>query len=329
MLCTDKTGTLTENRMTIAELRLGSDRVLRFPDGAGTEMPEEFRDMVETGILASARNPVDPMEKAFHALGRETLSNGHRPAEWKLVHADGLRPGLLAMSQVWQPTEDRQDFVIAAKGAPEAIAALSKLGGEDLARLKRSTDEMAAGGLRVLGIARGNFPGGTWPESQRGFCFDYLGLADLADPLRPSVAEAVQECRSAGINVVMITGDHPATARAIARQAGLAGGDLLTGQEVEKLNDSELARRVRAVALFARILPEQKLRIVEALKSNGEIVAMTGDGVNDAPSLKAAHIGIAIGGPRDGCSARGILAGASGRRFRLYREIRPARSAHL
>ena len=298
VLCTDKTGTLTENRMSIAELRLKSAESFRPREASGAKMPEDFHDLVEFGLLASARDPFDPMEKAFHDLGREQLAETehlHGP-EWKLVHAYGLRPGLLAMSHVWQAADGRQEFVIAAKGAPEAIADLCHLGAADLAALTQSVDAMAAEGLRVLGVARASFAGQTWPDSQHDFAFEFLGLVGLADPLRPSVPDAVSECRSAGIKVVMITGDYPATARAIARQAGLDAEDLVTGEELEKLSEAELAQRVRTATVFARIMPEQKLRIVNALKANGEIVAMTGDGVNDAPSLKAAHIGIAMGG---------------------------------
>jgi Ca2+-transporting ATPase len=162
--------------------------------------------------------------------------------------------------------------------------------------LTLSVDVMAAEGLRVLGVARASFAGHAWPDSQRDFAFEFLGLVGLADPLRPSVRNAVNECRSAGIKVVMITGDYPATARAIAGQAGLDVEDIVTGEELEQLSDKELAGRVRSATVYARIMPEQKLRIVNALKASGEIVAMTGDGVNDAPSLKAAHIGIAMGG---------------------------------
>ena len=299
VLCTDKTGTLTENRMSIAELRLKSGEIFRPARGVRrANMPEDFHDLVEFGLLASARDPFDPMEKAFHDLGREQLAETehlHGP-EWKLVHAYGLRPGLLAMSHVWQAADGRQEFVIAAKGAPEAIADLCHLSAADLAALKQSVDAMAAEGLRVLGVARASFAGQTWPDSQHDFAFEFLGLVGLADPLRPSVPDAVSECRSAGIKVVMITGDYPATARAIARQAGLDAEDLVTGEELEQLSEAELALRVRTATVFARIMPEQKLRIVNALKANGEIVAMTGDGVNDAPSLKAAHIGIAMGG---------------------------------
>ena len=222
VLCTDKTGTLTENRMTIAELRLADDDTFRPGESQGTTMPERFHALIECGILASARDPFDPMDKAFHVLGREHLAGTgrlHDPA-WKLVHAYGLRPGLLAMSQVWQPSGDSQAFVVAAKGAPEAIAGLCRLGPSELAALNRSVDVMAAEGLRVLGVARASLAGDTWPASQHDFAFEFAGLVGLADPLRPSVPAAVAECRSAGIRVVMITGDYPATATAIAATGG-------------------------------------------------------------------------------------------------------------
>jgi P-type Ca2+ transporter type 2C len=297
VLCTDKTGTLTENRMSIAELRLASGEIFRAGVAAGARMPETFHDLAEFGLLASARDAFDPMDKAFHDLGRRQLAGTahlHGP-EWTLVRAYGLRPDLLAVSQVWQAAGG-QELVVAAKGAPEAIADLCRLGAADRAALMRSVDAMAAEGQRLLGVARASFAGGTLPDSPRGFPFVFLGLAGLADPLRPSVPAAVSECRSAGIKVVMITGDYPATARAIAREAGIDAADVVTGDELEQLSEATLAPRVRTATVFARIMPEQKLRIVNALRANGEIVAMTGDGVNDAPSLKAAHIGIAMGG---------------------------------
>ena len=298
VLCTDKTGTLTENRMKIAELRIKNGTIFRPSEPCAAKMPESFHDLVEFGILASAPDPVDPMEKAFHDLGREQLAETEHlhGFAWKLLHTYGLRPGLLAMSHVWQAADGRQEFVIAAKGAPEAIADLCHLDAADRAALTQSVDAMAAEGLRVLGVARASFAGQVWPDSQHDFAFSFVGLVGLADPLRASVPDAVSECRSAGIKVVMITGDYPATARAIARQAGLDAEDLVTGEELDQLSEAALVQRVRTATVFARIMPEQKLRIVNALKANGEIVAMTGDGVNDAPSLKAAHIGIAMGG---------------------------------
>jgi Ca2+-transporting ATPase len=272
--------------------------IFRPQKAPGAKMPVNFQGLIQFGLLASERNPVDPMERAFHDLAREQLvQTEHLPRpHWKLVHAYGLRPGLLAMPQVWQSTDVGQRFVVAAKGAPEAIADLCHLSASGVVTLTQSMDAMAAEGLRVLGVARASFAGQRWPDSQHDFSFEFLGLIGLADPLRSSVRDAVGDCRSAGIKVIMITGDYLATARAIARQAGLATEDFLTGKQVEQLSDAELAVRIRTASVFARIMPEQKLRIVNALKANGEIVVMTGDGVNDAPSLKAAHIGIAMGG---------------------------------
>lgn len=295
VLCTDKTGTLTENRMSIVELRReGLDPVR--PDGE-TKLPEAFSTLSEVGLLASAPEPFDPMERAFHALARAQLPEArHRHPNWKLVHTYGLRPDLLAVTNIWQPDISRQEFVVAAKGAPEAIAGLCRLDDAGRTALTQSLDAMASAGLRVLGVARATCAAPEWPASPRHFAFEFLGLVGLADPLRPGVIDAVRECRSAGIKAVMITGDYPATARAIAHQAGLERGEPVTGTELEQLDETELAARMGSVRVFARIMPEQKLRIVNAYKAQGEIVAMTGDGVNDAPSLKAAHIGIAMGG---------------------------------
>ncbi len=289
VLCTDKTGTLTENRMSIAELRLKDGKVF-YPDkAAGKKIPKDFQQLAEFGVLASAQAPVDPMDRAFHELGLKGLQH-------RLVHAYGLRPGLLAMSQVWEKEEGAKHFTVAAKGAPEAIADLCHLSAADRKALVDTLDAMAAEGLRVLGVARAIFTGRKWPTSQRDFNFKFAGLVGLADPIRPSVPAAVRECQTAGIRVVMITGDYPATAKAIAQQAGLDPEDVITGDHLRAMNDAELGQRVRSATVFARIMPEQKLRIVNALKSIGEVVAMTGDGVNDAPSLKAAHIGVAMGG---------------------------------
>jgi Ca2+-transporting ATPase len=296
VLCTDKTGTLTLNQMSVAELRIG-DEVLRVGKRTPEAPAKEFRRLIEFGILASEIEPLDPMEKAFHALGQQTLTTaGHPHPDWALAHEYGLSPQLLAMSHVWKPPT-QAGYIVAAKGAPEAIAAMCHMDETKLTELSAAVDRMAAEGMRVLGVAMARFAGPPWPESQRDFTFEFLGLAGLADPLRPTVRDAVRECRSAGIRVLMITGDYPATARAIAQQAGLdAAGGILTGESLAPMSDGDLQARVRTIGIFARIMPEQKLRIVNALKDNGEIVAMTGDGVNDAPSLKAAHIGIAMGG---------------------------------
>ena len=291
VLCTDKTGTLTENQMAVVELRRDGD-VFR-PNGGG-EITAPFRELSEFGRLASSPEPVDPMERAFHTLAKQ--AGTAKPAPGKLVHSYGLRPDLLAVTHIWRPDLGRQEHVVAAKGAPEAIAELCRMDAGDREAIMRSVDAMASAGLRVLGVASARHVGNIWPASPRDLSFDFLGLAGLADPLRSGVVEAVHECRSAGIRVVMITGDYPATASAIAKQAGLDQCEPVTGEQLGKLSDAELRERIKGTRVFARIMPEQKLRIVSAFKAGGEVVAMTGDGVNDAPSLKAAHIGVAMGG---------------------------------
>ncbi len=296
VLCTDKTGTLTENRMSIAELRLPEGNVYRVQRGAAV-LPEEFRSLVEAGLLASVPQSFDPMEQAFFALSAEYLWDRlqGRDAGWTLVRGYGLRPDLLAMSQIWR-TADGANMIVSAKGAPEAIADLCHLTGPETSLVRQAANEMANEGLRVLGVARASCTGGPIPEAQHEFPFGFVGLVGLADPLRSTVPTAVKECRAAKIKVVMITGDYPVTAKAIAQQAGVDARGILTGDEIDALSDADLRAQVRTITIFARIMPEQKLRIVNAFKANGEIVAMTGDGVNDAPSLKAAHIGVAMGG---------------------------------
>jgi Ca2+-transporting ATPase len=285
VLCTDKTGTLTLNRMTLAQLRMPDGSVHTLGEVAEAE---SFDDLKRFGMLASDSHPVDPMERAFHAVRDDA------PPSASLIHAFGLRPDLLAVTHVWD-LDDEDGFTVAAKGAPEAIAQLCKLDEAGCAQMRRDLDVMAGEGLRVLGVARATWHG-AMPDHPSAFDFTYLGLAGLADPLRAGVPQAVAECKTAGIRVVMITGDYPATALAIARQAGIEASAVISGTELEAIDDDTLRAKLRYVSVFARIMPQQKLRIVEALKANGEIVAMTGDGVNDAPSLKAAHIGVAMGG---------------------------------
>jgi Ca2+-transporting ATPase len=294
VLCTDKTGTLTQNRMTIVALHAGNNSWRNEDRGP---VDGKLATLLDYGILASAPQPFDPMEKAFHALGAERPPedyprHGGRTLKWEY----GLRPDLLAVTHVYDEAGSHE-LIVAAKGAPEAIAELCRLPEPDRAELRTAVDQMAQEGMRVLGVARASVASAfARPDTPRDFPFEFLGLAGLADPLRPAVPAAVQECRAAGIRVIMITGDYPQTARAIAAQANLEAGGIVTGAELEGMSDADLKKRVSSATIFARTMPEQKLRIVNALKANGEVVAMTGDGVNDAPSLKAAHIGIAMGG---------------------------------
>jgi Ca2+-transporting ATPase len=258
VLCTDKTGTLTLNQMSIAELRVGNE-VVRVGERANERLAEEFLRLIEFGTLASEIEPLDPMEKAFHALGQKCLvRTTHEHPDRVLVHEYSLSPELPAMTHVWKPSE-QTDCLVAAKGAPEAIADMCHLDRKAMTEIHHAANQMAAQGMRVLGVANALCKGPPWPESQRGFAFEFLGLVGLADPLRPTVPDAVRECRSAGIRVVMITGDYPATAHAIAEQAGLdVAGGTLAGDGLKRMNDSELRERVRTVAIFARIMPEQK-----------------------------------------------------------------------
>jgi len=288
VLCTDKTGTLTENRMSVAELWLPSGDTHTL--GTNPTVPEAYHGLIETAALASAAEPTDPMEIALH--GAHGTIVGTDLSTGELAHAYALRPDLLAMSNIW---DEGDALTLSAKGAPEAIARLCHLPAPQHAAMTAAVEAMAVRGIRVLGVATATPRDRNWAETQHDYEYALTGLVGLADPLRASVPGAVAQCRSAGIRVVMITGDYAATARSIATQAGIADGDVLTGTDLVTLDDAELAERLKTVTVFARIMPEQKLRIVQAFKADGEIVAMTGDGVNDAPSLKAAHIGVAMG----------------------------------
>jgi Ca2+-transporting ATPase len=298
VLCVDKTGTLTENRMSVAQL-FSTGEALDFEDGHRNhtkEFPETFHEVLEFGMLASHRDPFDPMEQAIQNAGHTALAHTeHIHDGWDLIEEYPLSKELLAMSRVWQ-SPDREQYVIAAKGAPEAIADLCHLDAERTDELMRQVNAMAERGLRVLGVAKAAFRRQALPEIQHDFEFLFLGLIGLADPLRPTVTAALKEAYAAGLRVIMITGDYPATALNIARQAGLAStGGVLTGAELDALDEHALQSRIKKVSIYCRVSPEQKLRLVTALKQGGEIVAMTGDGVNDAPALKTAHIGIAMG----------------------------------
>src|SRR3990167_7903585 len=295
VLCVDKTGTLTHNRMAL-EMLFAHDRVLVLAEIGAEELQEEFHELLEFGMLASHRDPFDPMEKAINQTTRGLLQGTeHVHQDWKLIDEYPLSRDLLAMSRVWR-SPDREHYVIAAKGSPEAIFDLCHLGQTRTEALTAEVTRLAEQGLRVLGVARAAFRQADLPAIQHDFEFEFLGLLGLADPIREAVPAAIRESRTAGMRVIMITGDYPATALNIARQVGLKSeGGVITGQEMDAMNAAELQQRVKDINVFCRVVPEQKLRLVNALKANGEIVAMTGDGVNDAPALKAAHIGVAMG----------------------------------
>ena len=295
VLCVDKTGTLTLNRMRVACLQAGRSPWM-LDEADRSDLPEDVHELVEYAILASRIDPYDPMEQAFHALGQQSLARTeHLHGDWSLVREYALTPELRAMAHVWRG-EGGSAHVVAAKGSPEAIVDLCHLDAGRRAEVAAAADAMAARGLRVLGVARARHPGPPWPAQEHDFDFSLVGLVGLVDPLRPEIAQAVRECHEAGIRLLMITGDYPVTAQAIAQQAGIENREVLTGDELERLDDQQLRQRLGHTGICARITPTQKLRIVQALQSGGEVVAMTGDGVNDAPALKAAHVGVAMGG---------------------------------
>lgn len=296
VLCVDKTGTLTMNSMTAVQL-YADDEVLSVNTLGDAPLPGKFHELVELAVLASEIEPFDPMEKAFKQLGDRYLSTPrYQQTGWSLIQQYPLSPQFLAMSHVWK-TPDNPIEVIAAKGAFEAVAKLCRLDTDQRLALQEKLNQLSAAGLRVLAIAKAEFFGPTKPATQQEFEFKFAGFIGLTDPVRPSVPAALKECYAAGVRTIMITGDYPGTAQAIAAQIGLQSPELvITGTELQQLSDSDLQARAQTVNIFARVLPEQKLRLVNALKANGMIVAMTGDGVNDAPALKAAHIGIAMGG---------------------------------
>jgi len=312
VLAVDKTGTLTENRMAVQQLQTWPEAALW---RAGELLEEPWHRVLELALLASRHDPVDAMEQAIERLAQEQLRHGeHRHPDWPLLREYPLSPDLLVFSQLWSDGAGRRQ--IAAKGAPEAIAALCHLPPDRSASLLEAAGAMADRGLRVLAVASGldgaprHPPPDSAPPAPRtppradrteqpadavhDYPFEPIGLVGLADPLRQDVPAAIALARRAGIRVVMITGDAPQTARAIADQAGLPAGAVLSGAEL-RAADRGTAAALSQASVFARVLPQQKLQIVQALQAAGEVVAMTGDGVNDAPALRAADIGVAMG----------------------------------
>jgi Ca2+-transporting ATPase len=288
VLCTDKTGTLTENRMTIAALASGAQR---WSPEQVVPIPAAFDDLLTHAALASELTPFDPMEKAILAARPEWSRTRGR---WQLVREYPLTPALLAHTHVWR-TPDR--YVISCKGAPEAVAGLCGLPAEARQAVLEEVHALAGSALRVIGVAGIEVIAQDLPESQQDFAFRWLGLIGFADPVRAGVADAIAEAAAAGVRTIMLTGDFPETARAIGARVGLAtASDVPIGADIAALDERELAACAASHDIFARVAPEQKLRLVGALKARGDIVGMTGDGVNDAPALKAAHVGIAMGG---------------------------------
>lgn len=295
VLCTDKTGTLTLNKMSLSSLYVKKS-FYEVSDFASTVLPEKFHNLLEYGVLASHRDPFDPIEKEICKMGNlYLLDTQHLHKDWILMKEYPLSKELLALSHVWR-SQDKNDFVIASKGAPEAVLNLCHSNNNEKEEVLKKVEEMSNKGLRILGVAKAEFSKSDLPKSQHDFIFKFAGLLGFVDPPRTTADNAVREAYSAGMRVIMITGDYPGTAQFVARKIGIKDPEnYITGDKLEKMSLSELREKIKTANIFARIMPEQKLAIVNALKANNEIVAMTGDGVNDAPALKSAHIGIAMG----------------------------------
>ena len=286
-LCIDKTGTLTENRMRLRHL-VGNGRL---DLSQAPTLPAQWVPLLRTACLASRRDSYDPMDIAVFAQG-DALLVPDLLAGLELAREFPITTELLALTQVWS---GRGRLLVATKGAPEAVLGLCRLSETEASSVSRQVQELAEQGFRVLAVAAADCDDPRLPDDPRAFIFSLLGLIAFEDPMRPGVPAAVAEARAAGIKVKMITGDFPATARAIAQQAGIVDTEVVTGDDLRDGTPEQVQRWASAVSIFARVRPEQKLKLVDALQASGETVAMTGDGVNDAPALKSADVGIAMG----------------------------------
>jgi P-type Ca2+ transporter type 2C len=298
VLCVDKTGTLTQNKMSLKTL-LVNDQIYDTSEHSKSdlkEFPENFHKIIEYGILSSQSTPFDTMEQSIKDFG-ETFLKGtdHIHNNWKLIREYPLSEKLLALSYVWESPEGTE-YIITSKGSPEAIADLCHFDIAKTVLLKKKVEQLAKDGLRVIAVAHSTFKKTKLPQIQHEFDFIFVGLIGFQDQVRPKVFSAIKQCYEAGIRIIMITGDYPGTASHIGKEIGLKNCDnVLIGQEISKINEIELKEKVKNINVFARIMPDQKYLLVRALQANDEIVVMTGDGVNDAPALKAADVGIAMG----------------------------------
>jgi Ca2+-transporting ATPase len=291
VLCSDKTGTITLNKMEVVAL-CDDNKIYHKSDFKDNK--EHLQNLITSAFHASQNDSIDPMEKAIANAYREIVTEKNHSE--KLIKEYPLSKQLFAMTRVLEGVS-HETYSVFSKGAPEAIFTLCKMNEQEIAPQIAAVNQMAEKGYRVIAVATTSWNQQTLPEIQFDFDFKFLGLIGFEDPIRPEVPQAIKECNEAGIKVIMITGDFPATATSIASQIGLQSAEnVLTGEELKKMNDVQLQEKIKTVNVFARIIPEQKLQIIKALKANGEIVAMTGDGVNDAPALKAADIGVAMGG---------------------------------
>ncbi len=288
VICVDKTGTLTRNTMEVSDVYvLAHDQLFHTP----AFNDPQVKMLLQTALLASELAPFDPMEHAIHdACSKQQLSH----AGYTMIHEYPLGGVFPFMTHIY--AHEVHGTLITAKGAPEGLLSSCIQSEAERKRLLSMTHQLAADGKRVLAVGTTSYNGDVFPKNQDAFNWNIIGLIAFSDPPRENIQSVLDAFYRAGVEVKMITGDFPVTAMAIARAAGIRNADqVLTGEVIEKMNGAQLQEAVKKVNVFARTMPETKLRIVRALKNSGEIVAMTGDGVNDAPALKAAHIGIAMG----------------------------------
>lgn len=284
ILCVDKTGTLTQNKMSISEIAT-ADKIYT------QENLKEVLEIIGYGILASKEQTIDPIEVALKQTYLTLTGKEYRP-EGNLIKEYPIVSKSISFIRIWQ----NEIILAAAKGAPEDIADLCHLNADGLEKLEQQIEAMAKKGLKILAVAKEKLPLSNIPDNRHEIEFELLGLVGFADPLRPESRQAISICYEAGIRVILMTGDYPVTAINIAQQIGLKNAqDIVTGEDLDKLSPKELQETAKHINIFSRVGPQQKLIIINALKSNNEVVAMTGDGVNDAPALKAADIGVAMG----------------------------------
>ncbi|MCC7030370.1 MAG: cation-translocating P-type ATPase [Chitinophagaceae bacterium] len=290
VICTDKTGTITENIMSLAKLFILKSNAIVNPEELQSD---DENELLACAMWASEPIPFDPMEVALHQAYTDRILIDKRP-EYKLVHEYPLSGKPPMMTHVFLDSKGSQ--VIAAKGAPEALMQVSTLTQSEIELIHTAIELLAAEGYRVLGVGVSNFKGDKYPAKQQDLTFQFKGIVAFYDPPKKNIGQVLQDFYAAGIDVKIITGDNAATTVSIAKQIGFKGNHkTISGDALMALSDKDLQSRVMDTAIFTRMFPEAKLRIINALKSNHQIVAMTGDGINDGPALKAAHIGIAMG----------------------------------
>jgi Ca2+-transporting ATPase len=289
VLCSDKTGTITENKMKVASVYF---RQQYYYSDNINKHKNELISLITSAFMATPEHSADPMEKAIVDLYN---SYDYTKNEYRLIKEFTWSPTLFAVTR-WVENIKDQRCTAYCKGSPEAVLDMCHISAEEKTKTEKEQHRLASEGFRVLAIAMRQMENQKIPEKQEEISFEFLGLLAFEDPIRAEVPDAITLCREAGVRVIMMTGDYPETARTIAKQTGLLRtGEVIGGSELQKMDEATIQQQIQSVSVFARIMPQQKLQIIRALQHNGEVVAMTGDGVNDAPALKAADIGIAMG----------------------------------